>query len=252
MVNWKERLRVGGIHFCISLGVACLAGALVFLVWYPYPYREISGGRELFLLVVAVDVVIGPLITFAIFSSRKSRRALALDFAVIGLLQLAALGYGLWTVAVARPVHLVFEFDRFRVVHAVDIDPERLQLAPEALRARPWSGPTLLGLRRFRSPDEQMKSTLAALQGASLSADPNLWQPYEASRGDVLKMARPVAQLKQQFKDRAGDIDAALKAAGRDAATTSYLPLLGRKSFWTAFVDPATAQVVGFMPLDPY
>ena len=46
---------------------------LVFAVWYPYPYREISGGRDLFLLVVAVDVVLGPLITFAVFNRAKPR-----------------------------------------------------------------------------------------------------------------------------------------------------------------------------------
>lgn len=38
------------------------------------------------------------------------------DFTVIGLLQVAALAYGLWTVFVARPVHLVFEYHRMAVV----------------------------------------------------------------------------------------------------------------------------------------
>ena len=40
--------------------------------------------------------------------------------AVVALIQLVALGYGLWTVFIARPVHLVFEIDRFRVVHAIE------------------------------------------------------------------------------------------------------------------------------------
>ena len=62
--------------------------------WYPYPYRELSGGRELFALVVAVDVVLGPLITLVIFNPAKTRRHLVMDFTVIGLLQVAALAYG--------------------------------------------------------------------------------------------------------------------------------------------------------------
>ena len=68
MRNWKERLRASGIHFGISLCIAALAAALVFGLWYPYPYREISGGRELFFLLAAVDVIMGPLITLAIFN----------------------------------------------------------------------------------------------------------------------------------------------------------------------------------------
>src|SRR3954447_23361508 len=124
MIKWKERLRASGLHLGISLCIAVTAALLVFAAWYPYPYREISGGRELFLLVTTVDVILGPLITFAIFNRSKPRRELVLDLSVVACIQLAALGYGLWTVAVARPVHLVFEVDRLRVVHAIDIPDE--------------------------------------------------------------------------------------------------------------------------------
>ena len=48
MAIWKDKLRAAGIHLGLSLLVAALAAALVFGVWYPYPYREISGGRALF------------------------------------------------------------------------------------------------------------------------------------------------------------------------------------------------------------
>jgi hypothetical protein len=48
----RSRLKALGLHACVSLVIAGLAAALVFLLWYPYPYREISGGRELFLLVM--------------------------------------------------------------------------------------------------------------------------------------------------------------------------------------------------------
>ena len=115
--------------------------------WYPYPYRELSGGRELFTLVVAVDVVLGPLITLVIFNAAKTRRHLLMDFSVIGLLQVAALAYGLWTVFVARPVHLVFEYNRMAVVHAVDIEPSTLTQAPPGFQQLPVGGPTLLSLR---------------------------------------------------------------------------------------------------------
>ena len=68
---WRDRLKASGIHLILSLVVAALSALLVFGIWYPYPYREISGGRELFLLVVTVDVILGPLITLAIFDRSK-------------------------------------------------------------------------------------------------------------------------------------------------------------------------------------
>ena len=126
----KPRFQAAGIHLCISLVIAALAATLVFALWYPYPYRDLSGGRELFTMLVSIDVILGPLLTLAVFNLKKPRAELVRDLAIIGLVQLLALGYGLWTVYQARPVHMVFEMDRFRVTHAADIDPELLAKAP--------------------------------------------------------------------------------------------------------------------------
>ena len=175
MQFWKPRLRASAIHLAISLSIATLAAWLVFGWWYPYPYRELSGGRELFTLVVAVDVVLGPLITLVIFNAAKTRRHLLMDFSVIGLLQVAALAYGLWTVFVARPVHLVFEYNRMAVVHAVDIEPSLLSQAPPDLQTLPWRGPTLLSLRPLQG-GEVIESVLQAVGGIAQAAQPNLWQ----------------------------------------------------------------------------
>ena len=49
---WRSKVRAFSIHFGCSLAIALLAALLVFGLWYPYPFREISGGRELFLLIV--------------------------------------------------------------------------------------------------------------------------------------------------------------------------------------------------------
>lgn len=252
VINWGERLRAAGIHLGISLAIALLAALLVFALWYPYPYREISGGRELFFIVVAVDVVLGPLITLAVFDRRKSKRELFMDLSLVGLVQLAALGYGLWTVAMARPVHLVFEFDRFRVVHRIDVPDELLSQAPRNLGDLPLTGPTLLAVRPFKNPKEQLDATLVALRGLSLSFRPDLWEDYSTAKPRVLEAARAVSQLKSRFPARAAEIDAALAKASLAPGAALYLPMVGRKTFWTAFLDPATAEVVAFVPLDSF
>lgn len=251
MVIAKERLTASAAHLGISLCIAA-AALLVFAVWYPYPYREVSGGRELFLILITVDVLLGPLITLAIFDRRKPVRELVLDLTVVGCIQLAALAYGLWTVAAARPVHLVFEFDRLRVVHAIDIPEELVAKAPPGVVPEPWRGPTLLAVRPFHDANEKMDATLAALQGVQLGARPDLWQSYAAARDRIIAAARPAAALKQSHPAQAGLIDSVLRSLGRDPNRTLYLPLVSRKSAWTALLDPQTAEVVGFVPLDPF
>jgi hypothetical protein len=69
----------------------------------------------------------------------------------------------------------------------------------------------------------------------------------------VLKAARPVTQLQGRFPQRAGEIDAALKQAGRTAADTAYLPLIARKAeAWTVLLDGKTAEIVGYLPVDSF
>lgn len=249
---WKDRLRASGIHLGISLAIAVLAALLVFLVWYPYPYREISGGRDLFLILVSVDVVLGPLITLTVFNKSKPRRALVRDLAVVGLIQLAALAYGMWTVFVARPVHLAFEIDRFRVVHAVDVPVDMLSRAPPGLESLPLFGPEPVAVRPFRNPQESFEATMAALEGVHLGARPDLWQAYPEARTRILKAAKPASELLQRFPVDAGQIEQAIADSGKSAESLMYLPLLGRKSAWTVLLDAGTAEVIGFIPLDSF
>ena len=249
---WKDRLKASGIHLGLSVAIALLAALLVFWLWYPYPYREISGGRQLFLIVVTVDVILGPLITLVVFSRAKPSIELRRDLAIVVLMQLSALVYGVWAVFVVRPVHMVFEYDRFRVVHAVDIPVELLNLTPREIVAMPLTGPTLLSLRPFKDANEKLEATMAALGGVSLSAQPDLWQPYAAAKNEILKTAKPVSDLKVRFASQTITIDAAIASTGRRAEALVYIPLVGRKCFWTVLLDPISADILCVIPLDSF
>ena len=75
-LRFRPALKAASWHVLCSVGVALLAAAVVFGLWYPFPYRDLSGGRELFFLVVAVDVVCGPLLTLVLFNPAKPRAEL--------------------------------------------------------------------------------------------------------------------------------------------------------------------------------
>ena len=138
------------------------------------------------------------------------------------------------------------------VVHAVDVDPKLLSEAPPELQSLPLTGPTLLSLRAFKTADEQMTSTLQAAQGLAQAAQPGLWQPYSTARADILKEAKPVAQLKSRFPNQAAAIDSVVAKSGLGADKLAYLPMLGRKDAWTVLIDSANAQPVGFLPIDSF
>ena len=122
------RWQAAGTHLLISVAIAAVALFVLLRVWYPPPLFTAEGGNELLFMLVAVDVVIGPLITLIVFKSGKP--GLRFDLSVIALLQACALACGSYTMFVARPVFIAFIVDRFEIVRANDIDPADFAQAP--------------------------------------------------------------------------------------------------------------------------
>jgi hypothetical protein len=247
----RSRLRAAGLHFVASIAVAALAAALVFGLWYPGAYRGLSGGRELFILVVIVDVVLGPLLTFAVFDRAKGWPHLRRDLAVILTLQLAALAYGLYTVYLARPVALVFEKDRFRVISAVEVYEPELPQAPEAFRALPLTGPWVLSLRETQPGDERKDAMFKAIaEGVDTSQRPKFWVPYDSGRSQATARARAVSDLLQQYPAQSQVITDALQARGVSPAQARFLPVRARGE-WVALLN-GEGTVLDFVPLSGY
>lgn len=245
-------LGAAGKHLAISIAVALLAAALVFGLWYPYPYRAISGGRELFTLLMSVDVVAGPLLTLFVFNPRKPRRELWRDLSVIVALQIAALAYGLNSVHQARPVFLAFEGNRFRAVSAAELDPAQLHDAAEELRTLSHTGPSLIGVRLSKPGDaDYLKSVQQSLEGLHPALRPARWVQFEAQSNEVASAAKPLAVLRARKPDQVAEIDAAIKDAALPIERLGYLPLQSRThSDWVVIVDTETGWPKAFAAID--
>lgn len=252
-ISWKDKFRAATIHAAASLGIAGLAALLVFGLWYPYPYRDISGGRDLFVLVVAVDVVLGPLITFAAFSKAKPWPVMRRDLWVIVLLQLSALAYGLWTVYWARPVQLLFAVDRFQVVHAIEVRTDHIAKADARITPMPLTGPQVSQMREPSTPAEKNELVFEATGGLDASMRPDLWLPYGANPAPILSRARPLTELMQRTSPAERDLlQAATQKTGREAAQLRYLPLMSRTHSWTVLVDPQSAAILGYASVEAF
>ncbi len=248
----SRRFRWAGTHLAISLLIAVLVAALVFFVWFPHPFRELAGGMKLFLIVVTVDVILGPAATLIVANPKKTLKELRLDVTFISLLQIAALAYGLWTMVQARPVYMAFEVSRFRVIHAVDVDPQLLARAPEQWQRLPLGRPQLVAVRPFRSAQEQSEVMFAELGGLMLGARPDFWMPYADAVAAVKAEAKPLSELLQRKPEARAAAEAMAQQLGRPVDGLLYLPVAGRSLFWTALIDPSSGMPLDYLPVDPY
>ena len=255
-VKFKHRLkaasRAAALHFVGSLVVAALAAALVFGLWYPYPYRELSGGGELFLLIVAVDVVCGPLLTLLLYNPAKPRAELWQDLSLVMLIQLAALGYGLHMVWQARPVYLVQEVDRFKVIGLPALEAAEVDKLPSALKPRSMGGPITVAIRDARDTAERNKVLFDSIQGGRDYAErAEFYLPYEGAAAlKALQRAKPLAVFLQKQPTQENAARALAANKGLDMAQLVYLPVVGRQD-WVAVLDQQ-AQIQGFLKGDGF
>lgn len=250
--RFKAASRAAMFHFVASLMVAALAATLVFGLWYPFPYGELAGGRQLFLLIVVVDVVCGPLLTLVLYNPAKPRAELWRDLGLVVIIQLAALGYGLHVVWQARPVYLVQEVDRFKVITAPQLLGEATAILPTALQPRWRGGPITVAIRAPKDIEEKNKVMFESVQGGRDYAErAEFYLPYEGAAAlKALQRARPLAVFLQKQPTQEAAAKALAAEKGLDMAALVYLPVIGRQD-WVAVLDQK-AQIQGFLKGDGF
>jgi hypothetical protein len=246
-----ERLRAAGLHFIATLAVTLVAAAIIFWVWFPSPFAEMLGGFKLFALIATCDLVLGPLISLVIYNTRKPSRELVLDYLVIGCVQLAALGYGMWVVAQTRPVVVSYTAGRVDVVQASQIADADLQAAKAPYNSLSWTGPIQVLTVIPKDQKLVLEITETAMAGGrDFHNVPSLYRPYSEGVPEVAKAAQPLEKLLEKAGKDKALVDAAMTKLGKSASDVRWLHVKHRTGFWVALVDATTAEILAYLPLD--
>ena len=193
------RVKAALIHLGISAIVACAVVYLVFGVWYAAPWADALGVSKIFLIILGVDLCLGPLLTLVVFKVGKP--SLKFDLTVIACLQIAALGYGLYTVGLARPAYTVFSKDRFDAVLANEVykavgEGKTLEFIEQSPWVQPLFGAKIVGANIPTDNAMLAKLGVSALGGGvDVQNLQNLHLPYAAVLADIQNTAKPIATL---------------------------------------------------------
>jgi hypothetical protein len=237
------RWQAAGTHLLICVAIAATVITVMLGVWYPGPLFEAAGGNGLLYILVGVDVILGPLLTLVVFKSGK--RGMKFDLTVIGLVQVAALAYGVHIVFLARPAFIVFIKDRFELATVAELDPAELAAAKyPQFRSPGWSGPQLVAADMPTDPAERTKVVLAAVAGYDLQNFPRYFVPYAERSKDVLAKADTIERLRKTEPAIAKVVDAYLKSSGTTEADVRSVLLRTRFAWIAVLIDPKTAQPV--------
>jgi len=225
---------------------------LVFLLWYPGPLALASGVRDIFLLLLVVDVMLGPVITLIVFNPKK--KELRRDLVVVAVVQLAALLYGLHTVCVARPVYVVFNVDRFDLVFANDFTEEKLaKVTKTEYQSLSLLGPKIIAAHPPDDTKEHNELLFQSLSGGDdLPRLPQYYVHYLEQKVNVLKRSQPLVMLKQFNQSKSSMVDTLMNKYAATKIDVGYLPLKGKARDLVVIVNRNTGEVLEMVDLIPW
>lgn len=141
----SKRIQFFLIHLGISFLVAIMATVLVYGVWYPEPLAKAQGVSYLFLMLILIDVIIGPL--FGLLVYKDGKKSLKMDLSVVIILQILAFAIGFYNIAQGRPAWIVLGDRVFSVVKNSDIEYTAIDQAKLQFQHTSYLGPEFAMLR---------------------------------------------------------------------------------------------------------
>jgi hypothetical protein len=247
------RFKAASIHIAISATIALLVSTLMLLLWYMPPLFSALGGQQVLLILLGVDVTLGPLITLIIFNPKKSRKALSIDLMLIGIIQLSALLYGIFVVFQARPVFAVFNKGSFDLVIANSIRKEDLAKAHQSnFQSLSLTGPVYVYTEMPKNSKESSEIVLGMFSGKDLPEFPQYYTPYSEHMVAAASTAKPLAELRKLNPNNISEIDTAIRSSGHNEADLAYIPMRAKVQDLTVLVGKNDGEIIQLLKLRPW
>jgi hypothetical protein len=243
----KFRFKALGLHLSGSACALSLILGALYLGWYSWPGWALTDVTHVVVVMVGVDVVLGPLLTFVIAHPGKPRRELVRDISIIVAVQLCALIYGTVSLWNGRPLYYAYSETVLQLVQAYDID---VQESADGRRLNPDFAPHWYSLPRWiwaplpQDPSASQKIMASAIQGGDdVISMPQYFKPWAQGLPVLRTKLKKVDDVtyfmgpdKKKLKER-------MRAAGLATDEANSMPLTGRGHPLLAVFDPASVKI---------
>ncbi|MCU4577820.1 type IV pilin accessory protein [Acinetobacter courvalinii] len=242
----NKRLKFAMTHLGISICVGLLLVCLVFLLWYPSPLNQATGVLNIFLMMVIIDIILGPFLSWMVY--KEGKKTLIFDLTIIIALQLSALTYGIYNIMQARPVWIVYSVDRFDLIRYNEIYNKNIAHASKEFQQPSWFKPQYVATQ-FSVNLKQRETEMfeAIFRGIDVSQRPERYIPLSKVKLQIEKRAQNLNEL-NQFNDKA----AVQKVLSKYPQATAFVPLKANAVDMTVLINKEKGEVVKIVDLRPW
>ncbi len=241
----KNRLKAAFIHLCISSIIVGLFLGLVFLVWYPHPYDQLIGVWYALGIMIAVDIVLGPMLTLVVFNLKKPLQELRRDLMIIAIIQLSAFAWGVHVTYSIRPVMNVFALNQFYLFRLKDFSTiEDAAKNLPSIFEKPQLVYSALESKNMQKYNNVVRAIIEGNADESLFLDPSTYLPLLSHKELVKTKSLSLAEIKSSKQISQETFDRFITAHGKAADTYLYFWIMVAQSRYLLVMDAELNTVI--------
>jgi hypothetical protein len=234
------------IHLSISFLIALLVIGLVFFIWYPSPLATAVGVTHIFLMLLVIHVILGPLLCLLVY--KEGKKSLKFDLSVIILIQIAALCYGMFSIEQGRPAWLVYNVDRFELVKKNELVDTNIQQAQPQFQKPSWFKPQYVATEFAKDTQQRNNEMFAEVfSGISIAQRPERYVELTQAKTQIQQRALPLVKL-QQYNQKT-DVE---KTLAKYPKADAWLPLKSNAIDMVVLVNKESASIIKIVNLRPW
>lgn len=244
------RRSVFQVRLLPTAALLLLVFAVIRLLWYPGAYFAISGVGKLFLILVAVNLIVGPGLSTLVY--KPGKKGLKADIGLLAAVEIAAVILAVSLIYSRQPFYTVLAVDRFESVSRAEIDTT--QIAYASLHTRPGHEPRLVYAELPQDAEGLAQLTdETVFQGKKdIDRRPEFWKPYATGIPVLKAAARPLQRLLDGDERRAAKVRRWLSARSANREDFVYLPLRGNKGDAAMILHADIGYPVDTLAVDPW
>ena len=242
----SKRLKFFFSHLTISFLIALLVLGLVFFIWYPSSLATAVGVTKIFLMMLTIDVIVGPVLGLLVY--KEGKKTLKFDLGVIIALQISALCYGLYSIEQGRPAWLVFYADRFELIRKNDLLLENIDQAKKQFQQVSWAKPQFVAIKTITNTQQHQDDIFTEVMGGvSLAQKPERYVDFVQAKSHLQQRAKTLREL-NQYND-AQQVDRILS---KYPQATGFFPLKANTVDMTVLINKEKGEVIKIVDLRPW
>ena len=196
-------------------------------------------------MMLAIDVVIGPIFTLLVY--KEGKKTLKFDLIIIVLIQLLAFVYGFYSIAQGRPAWIVFNVDRFELVRKNEIVDQNINQAQPQFQQPSWLKPQFVAMEFAKNIEQRNNDMFAeVLGGISIAQRPERYVDFIQAKEQIQQRAQKL-ELLQQYNNKT-DVE---KILAKYPQATTFLPLKASAVDMTILMDQ-NSNVIKIVDLRPW